>query len=69
MLAISASPSLAQDFPVRLEEVICKTVNSPEFMKQGATLGFLPALPPSADFGKTIAVEDVEPSSVMTKAD
>lgn len=52
----------------KLEEAIRKTVNSPEFKAQGATLGFLPAFQPSADFGKTIAMEDVELSKVMEKA-
>lgn len=52
----------------KLEDAIRKTVNSPEFKAQGAMLGFLPAFQPSADFGKTIATEDVELSKVMEKA-
>jgi len=52
----------------RLEEAIRKTVNSPEFKAQGASPGFIPAFQASADFGKTIAIEDATLSKMMEKA-
>lgn len=51
----------------RLEDAIRKAVNSPEFKAQGEISGFLPAFQPAADFGRTIATEDVMVAKVMGK--
>jgi tripartite-type tricarboxylate transporter receptor subunit TctC len=51
----------------KLEEALRKTVNSPEFKAQGDISGFLPAFQPAAEFGRTIATEDIMVGKVMDK--
>ena len=51
----------------RLEDAVRRTVESPEFVAAGETVGFTPAFLPADKFGKLIASDDVRLANVMAE--
>ena len=65
---VAAPKGTPPEVIARLEEVIRRTVTSPEFKQYGDRVGFLPAFQPAEVFAKTIVAEDAVIAKMMTKA-